>query len=204
MQGVSKRLEPGMGPMPLSFSYGVVSTPRFSTVTAAFQHHAAARPDAIAARYLSTSRLSQITYGELATRSAHLARRLKSLGVVPGDRVPLVVKRGIDMLVGIVAILSCRAQYVPLDGTVVPDATLKFVLEQTRGRTVLALRSTCHRLSQLGESSVVAIDDLEYAEDDLDDLRDTFQDPTRPSDGCYVIYTSGMSNFFFSMVVEHD
>ncbi|KAH6894681.1 hypothetical protein B0T10DRAFT_258534 [Thelonectria olida] len=204
MQGVSKRPEPAMGPMPLSFSYGVVNTPRFSTVTAAFQHHATARPDVVAARFLSTPCPSQITYGELASRSAHLARKLKSLGVVPGDRVPLVVKRGIDMLVGIVAILSCRAQYVPLDGTVVPDATLKFVLEQTRGRTVLALRSTVHRLSQLGESTVVAIDDLEYAEDDLDDLQDTFQDPTRPSDGCYVIYTSGTTGTPKGVNVTHE
>lgn len=164
MQAESKRLQsglPSMGSMPLSFSYGVVNTPRFSTVTAAFQHHATARPDAVAARFLSSSRPAEITYGELALRSARLSRKLKQLGVVPGDRVPLVVKRGIDMLVGIVAVLSCRAQYVPLDGTVVPDATLKFVLEQTRGRTVVALRSTSHRLSKLGsESNVVTIDDF--------------------------------------------
>ncbi|KAI5465052.1 hypothetical protein BGZ63DRAFT_412462 [Mariannaea sp. PMI_226] len=179
-------------PPPLSFSYGVLGSPRFSTVTAAFRYHATVRPEAVAARDLSTQPPSQITYGELAFRSARLARKLRSLGVVPGDRVPLVVKRGIDMLVGIMSILSCRAQYVPLDGTVVPDATLKFVLEQTRGRVVLALSFTRDRLSQLGESNVIAIDDLEFQEQSLSGLLETESDSQSPSDGCYVIYTSGV------------
>ncbi|KAH6984009.1 hypothetical protein EDB80DRAFT_656509 [Ilyonectria destructans] len=150
--------------MPLSFSYGVLDTPRFSTVTAAFQHHVAVRADATATRDLSTQPPSQITYGELAPRSASLARKLQGLGVVPGHRVPLIVKSGIDMLAGIMSVLSSRAQYVPLDGTVVSDTTLKFGLEQTRGHTVLALRSTRHRLSHIDESNVVAIHDLEYVD----------------------------------------
>ncbi|KAH6983723.1 hypothetical protein EDB80DRAFT_875209 [Ilyonectria destructans] len=150
--------------MPLSFSYGMLNTPRFSTVTAAFQHHVALRLYVIAARDLSTQPPSQITYGELASRNVRLARKLQGPGVVPGDCIPLVVKSGIDMLVGIMSVLNCRAQYVPLDGTVVSDATLRFVLEQTRGCTVLASLSTRHRLSQIDESNVFAIDDLEYVD----------------------------------------
>ncbi|KAL6406173.1 nonribosomal peptide synthetase [Ilyonectria robusta] len=164
MQNFSERLEPGMRPMPLSFSYGVLDTPRFSTVTAAFQYYVAVRAGAIATRDLSTQPPSHITHGELAPRSASLARKLQGLGVVPGHRVPLVVKSGIDMLAGITSILGSRAQYVPLDGMIVSDATLKFVLEQTRGHTVLALRSTRHRLSHIDESNVVAIHDLEYVD----------------------------------------
>ena len=120
MQSPSERLEPGI---PLSFSYGMLNIPRFSTVTAAFQYHVAVRPHAIAARDLSTEPPSQITYGELATRSARLVRKLQGLGVVPGGRVPLVVKSGIDMLVGTMSFLSCRSQYMPLDGAAVSDAT---------------------------------------------------------------------------------
>ncbi|KAH7142643.1 hypothetical protein B0J13DRAFT_502980 [Dactylonectria estremocensis] len=149
--------------MPLSFSYGVLDTPRFSTVAAAFRHHAALRADAIATRDLSTQPPSQITYSELAPRSARLARKLEDLGVVPGHCVPPVTKSGSDMLAGIISVLSSRAQYVPLDGTV-SDATLKFVLEQTRAHTVLALRSTRHRLSHIDESNVVGIRDLEHVD----------------------------------------
>lgn len=180
--------------MPISFSYGLLHAPRFSTVTAAFFHHAATRPDDIAARDLSMEPPASITYGELASRSARLAHKLRKLGVVPGDRVPLVVKRGIDMLVGIMSVLSCRAQYVPLDGTVVPDATLQFVLDQTRGCTVLALRSTLHRLKHMPGSKVIAIDEIDYDETDHYSFHRVPPCPVKPDDGCYVIYTSGMCN----------
>ncbi|KAH6988199.1 AMP-binding enzyme [Ilyonectria sp. MPI-CAGE-AT-0026] len=190
--------------MPISFSYGLLHAPRFSTVTAAFFHHAATRPDDIAARDLSMEPPASITYGELASRSARLAHKLRELGVVPGDRVPLVVKRGIDMLVGIMSVLSCRAQYVPLDGTVVPDATLQFVLDQTRGCTVLALRSTLHRLKQMPGSKVIAIDEINYDETDHYSFHRVPPCPVRPDDGCYVIYTSGTSGTPKGVDVTHQ
>lgn len=127
----------------------------------------------------------------MAQRSVRLARRLQSLGVVPGDRVPLIVKRGVGMLVGIISILSCGAQYVPLDGSVVADETLRFVLKQTGGRTALALKSTAHRISNVGVTNVVVIDDLDDAEQDATSLED-FKPLSNPDDGCYVIYTSGI------------
>ncbi|KAH7160489.1 hypothetical protein B0J13DRAFT_432911 [Dactylonectria estremocensis] len=178
--------------MPTPFSYGLLHTPRFSTVTAAFQHQVATQPDTIAAQDMSSEPPISITYGQLASRSARLAHKLRALGILPGDRVPLVVKRGIDMLVGIFAVLSCRAQYVPLDGSVVPDATLRLVLEQTRCCTVLALSSTRHRLWGITESKVVAIDDLDDKEEGHYPLQDIPQVPVSPEDGCYVIYTSGV------------
>lgn len=176
---------------PLSFSYGLVSTPQFSTVTKAFSHYASSQPQALAARDLSVEPAVQITYGELARRSAKLARKLRTLGVTPGSRIPLVVKRGIDMLVGILSILACGAQYVPLDGSVVPDETLQFVLKQTGGYTALALKSTRHRLSNTGVANVVIVDDLDHADEDEIDEDEGFVDLANPDNGCYVIYTSG-------------
>jgi non-ribosomal peptide synthetase component F len=83
-----------------------------------------------------------------------------------------VVKTGIDMLVGIMAVLRCHAQYVPLDGTAIPNAILKFVLEQTRGRTILTLRPTRYRLSQISDSNVVAVGDMECDEEGQGSLKD--------------------------------
>lgn len=176
------------------FSLGPMVKSPFDTVTAAFFHQVRTNPDALAARDLNASPPREITYGDLARRSAHLTHRLRQCGVGPGDRVPLVVKRGVDMLVGIVSVLTCGAQYVPLDGGVVPDSTLRFVLEQTGGTrsTVLALRSTRHRLEGLGVGSVVAIDEADAdANGDLY-VRGTMpRDMATPDGGCYVIYTSG-------------
>lgn len=176
---------------PPEHSFGSKSHPRFFTVSEAFLHHATVRPGAIAARDLSSAIRGprEITYGELALKSAKLACRLRQKGVGPGNRVPLVAKRGIDMLVGIMAILACGAQYVPLDGGVVPDSTLRFVAEQAGGSSCIAvaLKSTRQRLDACNVAGVLCIDDSGEHEDAcVLDLN-----LAEPEGGCYVIYTSG-------------
>lgn len=176
---------------PDSFVYGPQYQPLFETVPAAFFHHAAANPDVVAARDISVQPPRELTYGELARRSVKLAHKLRQLGIVPGDRVPLVVKRGVDMLVGIVSVLTCGAQYVPLDGGVVPDSTLRFVLEQAGGNTALVLQSTQHRLLDSNVRNVIAIDEPEDHDENLYEQHTIPQNLATPDSGCYVIYTSG-------------
>ncbi|ODA81117.1 hypothetical protein RJ55_04080 [Drechmeria coniospora] len=133
-----------------------------------------------------------ISYGQLAERAQKLALRLRGLGVQPNQRVPLVVKRGLEMIVGIWAILSCGAQYVPLDGGVVPDSTIRHVVEQSGAEIVLCLSVTEHRLRALFPSLVpVLIDEFVTAEADDDLQSDDWLDLATPDTGCYVIYTSG-------------
>lgn len=176
---------------PKSFSAGPKIKAPFDTVTSAFFHQVRTNPDSLAARDLSVQPPREITYGNLARRSAALAHKLRQFGVGPGHRVPLVVKRGIDMLVGIVSVLTCGAQYVPLDGGVVPLPTLQFVLEQTGGSTVLALRSTRHRLQGMNARNILTIDEEVDDEEDLYQQNTVPQDLATPDGGCYVIYTSG-------------
>jgi non-ribosomal peptide synthetase component F len=176
--------------VPISFTRGTCSRPSFTTVTEAFYHYATTQPSATAARDLSAEPPVEISYGELAQRSIRLAQRLRSLGVMPGHRVPLVVKRGVGMLVGIISILSCGAQYIPLDGGVVAEETLRFVVEQTGRRVVSASPSTTHRLSNMDIAHVVTIDDISEIESSQESVGD-FTPFSNPDDGCYVIYTSG-------------
>lgn len=176
--------------VPISFTRGTCSRPSFTTITEAFYHYANTQPSALAARDLSAEPPVEISYGELSQRSIRLAQRLRSLGVMPGQRVPLVVKRGVGMLVGILSILSCGAQYIPLDGGVVAEETLRFVVEQTGRKVVLASPSTTHRLSNMDISHVVTIDDTPENELSQASFGD-FTPFSNPDDGCYVIYTSG-------------
>ncbi|KAI9152118.1 LOW QUALITY PROTEIN: Adenylate-forming reductase [Paramyrothecium foliicola] len=172
----------------------------FSTVTAAFYHHAGTRPAALAVRDMS-GKARELTYQQLASRVQALTARLLSMGVQPQQRVPLVVKRGLEMVIGIWAVLSCGAQYVPLDGGVVPDSTIRQVVEQSDA-VVLCLSSTRDRLCALcpGVSAVV-----------IDEEHNGQCHQTKPSEvidlatsesGCYVIYTSGenstVSNLYIS------
>lgn len=161
----------------------------FSTVTSAFYHHARSFPDGTALCDLTDSQ-KELTYSQLANRAQELATYLIAQGVCPDSRVPLIAKRGIDMVVGMLAILSCGAQYVPLDGGVVPDETVRRVLEQSKGGVVLCLTSTKHRVtSQHHSHTVVIIDEVATSPHE----KDVHVDFARPEGGCYVIYTSGMS-----------
>ncbi|PHH83869.1 hypothetical protein CDD83_2897 [Cordyceps sp. RAO-2017] len=135
---------------PSCFSFGAPLPCPFATVTAAFYHQASTCPaSTTAVRDLSAAAPRELTYRQLARHAQALALRLRALGVQPGDRIPLVVRRGLEMLVAIWAVLSCGAQYVPLDGGVVPDSTVDHVVRQSGGDVVLCLEATEHRVRNL-------------------------------------------------------
>ncbi|KFA68354.1 hypothetical protein S40285_02485 [Stachybotrys chlorohalonatus IBT 40285] len=201
MSSASKRLPYGKSALP-SFTFGQQTTPTFQTVVEAFAHHVERSPHTLAAIDL-TSGSKEITYRDLSSRSQHLAYKLRQQGVRPGMRVPLVVKRGIDMLVGITAILACGSQYVPLDGGVVPDSTLRFVVEQTAADSgvVLVLKSTKHRFEGWGSVKTVCIDEVDH--DEESGLDATEEIVVKPDHGCYVIYTSGTTGTPKGVDVTH-
>ncbi|CAH0017627.1 unnamed protein product [Clonostachys rhizophaga] len=176
-----------------SFENGESTSCPFSTVTSAFYHHAFSQPAAIALRDMSSPQPKELTYYDLARQAQNLALKLRRLGVGPGQRVPLLVKRGIDMIIGIWAVLSCGAQYVPLDGGVVPDSTIRVVTEQSGGIVILCVNSTEHRLRELRRQQPL----VPILIDELCQHRDNYEPQEKLLDlatddlGCYVIYTSG-------------
>ncbi|KAK7417327.1 hypothetical protein QQZ08_011670 [Neonectria magnoliae] len=172
------------------FGHGKVVQRPFPTVTAAFHNYAASCPDNVAVCDLSSSP-RELTYGALAERAQGLARQLRYRGVSPGQRIPLVVKRSVEMVVGIWAILSCGAQYVPIDGGVVPDETIRRVLDQAQSDVVLCLSSTKHRISTLRPNHLIVVVDEYDSPDSNIDSGDEYVDLATPEGGCYVIYTSG-------------
>ncbi|KAH7136202.1 AMP-binding enzyme [Dactylonectria macrodidyma] len=178
----------------------------FPTVTAAFYNHVQNYPDVVAARDFSFQPPRVTTYAQLGTFAQNLAHRLHDLGVRPGDRVPLVVTRSTEMLVGIFAILSCGAQYVPLDGGVVPDTTLKLVLKQTQAKVALCLTSTARRVTAMEgvQCQIVLIDaELELTADDAQVATQRL-DLASAEHGCYVIYTSGTTGSPKGVNVTHE
>ena len=190
---------------PMAFARGPSFPPEFPTVTAAFYHHAKVNPETVAVRDLSSclsavinqsSGPREFTYSQIASRAQVLATRLHDLGVGPGRRVPLLVKRGAEMIIGILAILSCGAQYVPLDGGVVPDSTIRHVVKQSGKNLVLCLKSTEYRVRALCPDvttiPIVAKPEIRRLSEKEEDTEHII-DLAKPENGCYVIYTSGMS-----------
>jgi non-ribosomal peptide synthetase component F len=166
----------------IRYGFGFEETAPFNCVHHAFAYHATAQPSAIAVEHLRET----ITYGDLNVRSNRLARNLQSSGVRQGSRVVLLAERSILFVTGILAILKAGASYVPLDGGIVTDSTLDYVIKDSEAAVTLSMKAYIHRPKT---ERVLCLEDC---------LEESAVFPpsepliaSKPTDGVYVIYTSG-------------
>ncbi|MFK0310308.1 amino acid adenylation domain-containing protein [Pseudomonas sp. NPDC090233] len=156
--------------------------------------HATARPQALAAQFESSS----LSYGELNRRANALARHLITLGAGPDLRVAVVAQRGLDTLVGLLAVLKAGAAYVPIDPAHPPER-LAYLLEDSAPQVVLTQSRLSERLPAHGLPQI-ELDRLSWAEA-IDDAPEVAQ--LAPHNLVYVIYTSGSTGLPKGVMVEH-
>ncbi|WP_069169905.1 non-ribosomal peptide synthetase [Streptomyces griseus] len=138
-------------------------------------HQARTRPDAVALVHDGTD----LTYGRLADAVRERARTLAGEGAAPGRLVALHRPRGIDAVVGLLAVLSTGAAYLPLD-VQAPEARNEAVLESGCGSPA----PTPAEVARSGELVLPG--------------------PGAPAGAAYVIYTSGSTGTPNGVVVGHD
>ncbi|MFE8605167.1 non-ribosomal peptide synthetase [Archangium violaceum] len=169
--------------------------PRQHSIPQLFAERVRLHPEAVALEFGET----QLTYGELDTRTHQLAHYLASKGVRSGDLVCICAERSADLVVGMLGILKAGAAYVPLDAAY-PQQRLAFMLEDTRARVVVTQRHLVQALP-LGDRTVVCLDE------DLSLIRQQPSEPlARPIDAAqaaYVIYTSGSTGKPKGVCVPH-
>jgi arthrofactin-type cyclic lipopeptide synthetase C len=134
----------------------------------------------------------QLTYAELNAQANQLAHHLLELGVQPGSRVAICVERGLEMVVGLYAILKAGAGYVPLDPAY-PLDRIAYMLQDSAPQVVLA-QGTTHTLVR--EVPVVDLDRPTWQYLPVDNLH-------VPSQTAYVIYTSGSTGQPKGVINEH-
>ena len=134
----------------------------------------------------------QLSYAELNARANQLAYHLQALGVQPQARVAICVERGLDMVIGLYAILKAGAAYVPLDPAY-PLERIAYMLHDSAPTVVLAQAIT---LSLLGEVPVVNLDSPTWQHQPT-------HNPQAASVAAYVIYTSGSTGQPKGVINEH-
>ena len=87
------------------------------------EQHANIRPNKIALVYDG----QQITYAELNAKANQLANYLKKQGVGPEKMVAVILERGVNLIVSLLAILKTGAAYIPIDPHF-PAARIKLIL----------------------------------------------------------------------------
>ncbi|MGW7773816.1 amino acid adenylation domain-containing protein [Pseudomonas machongensis] len=163
------------------------------TVHQRIQHQARQQPDAVAATCAGIA----LSYGELELRANALAQRLVMLGVQPEDRVAILARRGLDTLVGLVAILKAGAGYVPIDPAH-PDERIAYLLDDSAPSVVLTQHDLRARLGQC-PAPVVELDRADWPSSE----HAPQVDGLAVDNLAYVIYTSGSTGLPKGVMVEH-
>jgi amino acid adenylation domain-containing protein len=163
-------------------------------VHALFSAQAARTPDALAVVAGSES----LTYRELEARANRLAHRLRALGVAHGSLVAVCVERGLDMVVGLLAVLKADAAYVPLDPAY-PRSRLGFMLADS-GAAVLLTQERLAPALPAGAAHTVLIDAPATCEGLPAHAPES---GATPESLCYVIYTSGSTGKPKGVAIRH-
>jgi amino acid adenylation domain-containing protein len=164
------------------------------TVVTLFEEQALNTPEAVAIIFED----KVMSYAELNRRSNQLAHYLKHQGVKADALVPICVRPGLDMIIGIFGILKAGGAYAPID----PDSPLDriaYVLEDAK-----AMLMVCSGFGSEVNALRTRVIDLK---------RDSASINKRPHGSCgvnisakqlaYVIYTSGSTGKPKGVMIEH-
>ena len=163
------------------------------TVDALFTAAAAATP----ARVAVSSGDGNLTYAELDVAANRLAHLLRARGIGRGDRVGVLLERGVRLIVALLAVVRSGAAYVPVDPDH-PAERIRFLLEDSGAATTLTQLSLADSLPERAPRIV------------LDDLPGEPAGPAHwpadqpsPADPIYLMYTSGSTGRPKGVVVPH-
>jgi amino acid adenylation domain-containing protein len=156
-----------------------------------------------------------ITYRELAILSDRLRDRLVALGVRPGDRVGIYLRKSIDAVAAIYGILKAGAAYVPVDPGA-PPARSAYILKNCAVRALIVESRFEPRLVSEWNAqrpAIVAIDEagdgtalrgaLERADAELGPAPAAETARARPDDLAYILYTSGSTGKPKGVMLSH-
>ncbi|MFE3262527.1 amino acid adenylation domain-containing protein, partial [Nocardia sp. NPDC059229] len=167
------------------------------TLVALFEAQAERTPEATAVSFEGTG----LSYGEFAARVHQLARKLIEAGVGPESLVGLGIRRSVDLVVAMYAIVEAGGAYVPLDLDQ-PADRIDYVLETARPVCVLTTERDGFTHASVPTVAVDTVDLSGYSDAVLTDA-DRIA-PLRASDTAYVIFTSGSTGRPKGVAVPHS
>ena len=152
--------------------------PRDRSVAGLFEEIARERPRATAL----VEGMARVTYEALDRRANAVAQALRAAGVDRGDRVPLLLARGIRFVACALGVLKSGAAYVPLDPTS-PMERHRRLLDEIGARVGLRWSDS--------QSSLGAIRWLDAKIADEESASAAAKSAERPESPAYVMFTSG-------------
>ncbi len=146
---------------------------------------------------------ASLTYAEFDARVNRLARLLISRGVGPEALVGLAIRRSLDLVVGMYAVVAAGGAYVPLDPDH-PAERIDYILDTADPVCVLTTSSDIGTLGSGRAGQAIEIDGMplpEFSDAPITDAERTV--PLRGSHPAYVLFTSGSTGRPKGVAVSH-
>ncbi|SNT48390.1 non-ribosomal peptide synthase/polyketide synthase, partial [Rhodococcoides kyotonense] len=137
-----------------------------------------------------------VSYGEFDARVNRVARSLIGRGVGPESLVGLAIRRSVDLLVGMYAIVKAGGAYVPIDPDQ-PVERIEYILGVANPVCVITVGD------DIASDSIVTLADLDNDGDASPIAPQERLAPLRPENTAYVIFTSGSTGKPKGVAVSH-
>ncbi|MBI6630199.1 MupA/Atu3671 family FMN-dependent luciferase-like monooxygenase [Pontibaca salina] len=160
------------------------------TMHGAFEQQVARTPDAVALIHEDRS----LTYAQLNARANAVAEQLVAAGTRPGQYVGICLPRGVDLVIGAMAVLKAGGAYVPLDPAYPADRIAHYISDS--GANVILTDGTLCATLPNSSARVVEIDANAQQAENVDG-------GATARDLAYVIYTSGSTGTPKGVMIEH-
>ncbi|MEM8499385.1 MAG: amino acid adenylation domain-containing protein [Pseudomonadota bacterium] len=159
-----------------------------TTLVQLLEQRAVSTPDQPAYRFSE----EVVSYAQLLQQAAALADRLTAQGVKRGDRVGILLNRGLDMIRAVYAALYSGAAYVPID-TTSPNLRAQEIAKQCALSLVITNSRCKNTLGDTGISLLVVDKDRQWRHciEHAATFQTSIQTEVRPADLAYIIFTSG-------------
>jgi amino acid adenylation domain-containing protein len=175
------------------------------TICSVFRKKAAKKAGHIALLYGG----EYLSYQELEEKSNQLARHIRkqyllktNQSLSAGTPVAIILQTGMEMVIGILAVLKSGGAYVPIHPDY-PPTRVRYILEDTNAALVLSLREmVAGNQSGIPEDRCIDINLSEkfYFEED----NSGFPSYAVPTSLAYLIYTSGSTGKPKAVAIQHQ
>lgn len=136
-----------------------------------------------------------ITYRQLNERANSLAVLLREKGIKPGDVIAIMVRRSIEMVIGMLAVLKAGAAFLPIDKEL-PDERINYMIKNSESKVILTDNTTIYRFTEYDKINIQCEEHYNFKKEDLANINNV-------RDLAYVLYTSGTTGEPKGVMIEH-